>query len=205
MSFAGSLPLSDPDLWVRATRHPFIEAIGDGTLPVETFHAAIREHYHLVLGLGAYTRTLAGLAPDQDRNGLRVVASMLEPEYDLFRRYAEREGFDLGTEPIAECSAYLSFLNGAARTDYGHGLVAFYACERSLFEAWTFARESSGFSSPYAEWLENWSSTEFERFVRWLGERLDAEVGDGCDELREVFAGTVRHAVALWDACLQMN
>jgi len=200
VSFAESLPQTDRALWTRATKHPFFEAIGDGTLPIEAFNVSISQHYHLIIGLGAYTRTLAAIAPDADRSGLRVVASMLEPEYDLFRRYAQREQINLEAEPIRQCSEYLAFLNASVRADYGHGLVAYYACERSLFEAWTFARALSGFSSPYAEWLENWSSSEFERFVQWIGRCVDAAVGDGCDELREVFVGTVRHAIAFWDS-----
>src|SRR5205823_5565079 len=176
VSFSASLPETDPELWARATKHPLIEAIGDGSLPAAAFNEAIKQHYHFVIGLGSYVRALSALAPDGDRAGLRLVASMLEPEYDLFRRYAHRERIDLEAEPIPECGDYLTFLNESARNGYDHGIVAFYGCERALLEAWTYARESAGFSSPYAEWLENWSSSEFERFVRWIGERVDAVV-----------------------------
>jgi thiaminase/transcriptional activator TenA len=203
MSFAASLPEAVSELWEQAAQHAFVRAIGDGTLPRSAFHRWIVQDHLFLQALARFVEMLTTNAPGPDRVGLRVAATMLRPELELFHAYAKREGFELTTQPCPECAAFESALVSAVGAGYTQGLAAYYACERSLFEAWSFARGLMDGGSPYSAWVNNWSSSEFGAFVRWIGERLDAAPIADVDELTEIFRRILLCEIALWDACLK--
>jgi thiaminase/transcriptional activator TenA len=203
MSFAASLSEAVPDLWASAVQHPFVRAVGDGTLPRPAFHRWIVQDHLFLQALARFVESLTTSAPATDRAGLRIAATMLRPEFELFQAYAAREGFDLATEPYPECAAFESALASAAAAGYTQGLAAYYACERSLLEAWSFARGLMAGGSPYSSWVDGWSSSEFAAFVRWIGERLDAAPVADAEELTTIVRRILVCEIALWDACLK--
>jgi thiaminase len=204
VSFATSLPDVDPALWAQVTKHPFIEAVADGTLPEASFDLWIQQDYVFLQHLKGVVRVLARDASTVDAPGLLTAATMLGPEFELFRSHATKRGIDLGAAPIGSAEAYIACLDAAAGGGYAHGICAYYACERSLLEAWRYARELSEDDSPYRAWIENWSSSEFGAFVTWIGQRLDQAATADTDELIGVFQRTVRCAIAFWDAFVEV-
>jgi thiaminase/transcriptional activator TenA len=189
----------DEDLWRAAVEHPFVLAVGDGSLSKTRFETWLQQDHHFVVGLRGFIRQLVAWAPETDRDGLHSGLAALEPELELFRR----SGVDLTVPPVLECTEYLAFLQECAGRGYTDGLAAYYACERSYLDAWSHVRERGG--AAYRRWIDNWTSEPFEAYVVWLGERLEA-IAIGLDEsktgaLTAVMNDTVRHEIAFWDAC----
>lgn len=99
-----------PELWHRATRHPFLDGVRDGSLPEESFRRWLVQDYHFVRGLlpaQAYVLA-ASLRPDQ-----RVLASGLvglAEELDWFEQHARPRGLSLEVAVHPTCRAYVDFL-----------------------------------------------------------------------------------------------
>jgi thiaminase/transcriptional activator TenA len=76
------------DLWHRMVTHPFVVAMGDGTLPVATFRAYFLQDYVFVHDLVAMTSMGLAKAPTfLAANQLhQFLAGILNPENDLFVR-----------------------------------------------------------------------------------------------------------------------
>jgi thiaminase/transcriptional activator TenA len=204
-SFAASLPEEFPEAWTNAISHPFVQAVGDGSLPAERFHVWVQQDRRFVEGLAGCIGELIQLAPHHDASGLESGLAAISAELDLFRAYAAREHIHLDVTALEICDDYVRFLLACGERTYAHGLTAYYGCELAYLEAWTNVRERSGLQGPYKEWIANWTSDVFRSYVAWLGERLDAATAglgkEALDELRDVFHDTVDFEVRFWTAC----
>jgi thiaminase/transcriptional activator TenA len=204
-SFSQTLPESCAEVWSRAIDHPFMQAVADGTLEADRFHVWIQQDRWFVEGLTRFVADLIAAAPAEDATGLESGLAALGGELDLFREYAEAEAIRLDVPTMPVCRDYVLFLRECAGEGYDRGLVAYYACERAYFDAWTRAGKRGATGGPYAQWVENWTSEPFRRYVDWLGSRLDEQTfgysDRDADELRATFRSTVEFEVAFWDAC----
>lgn len=205
-SFAASLPDSCADTWRRATRHPFVTAVADGSLATGRFNVWIQQDNRFVEGLTRFIRELTAIAPEEDAAGLEAGLAALGAELELFEGYASREGIRLDVPALDMCASYVAFLRGLVGDDYSAALTAYYGCERAYLEAWTGVRARTGATGPYADWIENWTSEAFAAYVDWLGARLDVLAAGAGDDVKtrlvRVFERTVEFEVAFWDACL---
>ena len=204
-SFAESLPPSCADAWAKASKHPFVRATADGSLPRERFAVWIQQDNRFVEGLERFVRELISVAPPEDVSGLESGLAALGPELDLFRDFARRESISLQVTPSDTCRAYVDWLRANVAAGYAHALTAYYACERSYFEAWTNVRHHGLPGGRYDEWITNWTSEPFRTYVEWLGSRLDEQAVALPDEaqqaLRDVFRHAVELEIAFWDTC----
>jgi thiaminase/transcriptional activator TenA len=193
------------DTWAKAIGHPFVQQVADGSLPAASFHIWIQQDKRFVEGLTRFVAELIAIAPNDDVSGLESGLAALDPELELFRDYAEREGIRLDVVALPACDDYVEFLHACADDGYTHGLTAYYACERAYLDAWATVRDSSGLHAPYADWIANWTSEPFRVYVSWLGSRLDEQAlgrSDPIDDdLREIFRRAVGFEIAFWDAC----
>jgi thiaminase/transcriptional activator TenA len=204
VSFAEALPSTCGDRWSRAARHPFVEAVADGTLPEASFDVWIQQDHAFVTGLEWFVRELISAAPAEHRAGLEGGLAALEPELQLFRDHAARRGITLDVTPSDICAGYLEFLRGSFDRSYAHALVAYYGCERVYLEAWTSVRERAD-GGRYDDWVRNWSSAAFRGYVDLLGGFVDAAVAASDPPIEEgatkVFADVVDFEIAFWDTC----
>lgn len=154
-------------LWERATRHPFLRGVREGTLPEEAFRRWLVQDYHFVRGLlRAQAYVLAGSnRPDQ-----RVLASglvALVDELDWFERHAAARGLALDVPVHPTCGEYVDFLLSLRDQPYAAQITALWACERAYLDAWTGAAPGAG---PYREFVEHWTQPGFADYVAGLAE-----------------------------------
>ena len=64
MSFSDQLRINHSDLWRKATHHPFIEELGNGTLSIEKFRRYFLQDYVFVNDLARMSGIAIGRAPD---------------------------------------------------------------------------------------------------------------------------------------------
>lgn len=202
MGASNSLVTGSAQLWEQIVAHPFVAAAGEGTLPREAFDRWLVQDHFFVVGFRRFLAELRALAPD---DGARALLDggldALEPELALFRAEAEQRGLDLDAEPSPTTLGYTAFVQASVLDGFAHGLVVLYGAEKAYLDAWTAVRERTASDSPYARFIDNWSSPAFAGYVASIAGLLDATLPAGPDEeLARLFARVVRFELRFWDA-----
>src|SRR3712207_747274 len=89
------------DRWEAAIRHPFLDGVRDGSLPVAALDTWLAQDFRFVHDLHAFQSRLVERAPEPARPVLAGGVEALAEELAWFRGLAEGRGLDLATEPLA--------------------------------------------------------------------------------------------------------
>ncbi len=183
---------ADP-LWEEIFRHPFVKGIGDGTLPRDRFEFYLRQDYvylidfSRVFGLAcAKSRTL----PDMGTFAALLHAT-LNTEMELHRKTCA--AFGIGAEELATTrkspvtSAYTDLL---VRTAYEGGfsdiLAVLLPCACGYAEIGKRLKaEGLPEDRHYRDWIDTYSSPEFQGFADWLIGRMNEEAAGAPEHCRE--------------------
>ncbi len=204
-------------IWEAQHQHPFVRAIGDGTLDVEKLRFWLRQDYVFLL---EYARLL-GLAAARSQNletmtrFAGLLKETLETEMSLHRAYADE--FGIGHEelerenPAPTTRAYTDFLLRVAATgDYAELVAALLPC------MWGFSEIGQGLAmrpvpgaTRYARWIAMYSSTEFAELAEWcrqLLDRLAAGLPDrDLTKLEDTFLTSSRYEWQFWEMAWKME
>ncbi len=179
---AAGLISRHPEAWRGATRHPFLDSLRDGTLPVEAFEAWLGQDYLFVGDLLAFQSRLLARSP---RPAQRVLAGglvALENELGWFEERARERGLDLGETRHPTTEAYRGLLGVLEEDPYPVAITALWALERAYLEAWGSAAPGH---PDYRPFVEHWTTPEFAAYVDGLEEAADAALeADGALEGR---------------------
>jgi thiaminase/transcriptional activator TenA len=169
-------------LWQRQLGHPFVMALGAGSLPRENFEFYIRQD---ALFLDVLTKTFAyAVGKTDDHREMeqfgKYMLNTLLVEADLHRRYGERFGLTpaemAATRMAPTTYAYTRHLLAIATSGtLPELLTAILPC------AWIYAeigRHLIGHtppaaSHPYGDWLATYASPDFDAVEIWIREHLD--------------------------------
>jgi thiaminase/transcriptional activator TenA len=199
-------------LWQRQLSHPFVVALGNGSLPRANFEFYIRQD---ALFLDVLTKTFAyavtkTTSHDEMEQFGKYVLDTLLVEAELHRRYAERFGLtpaEMAATPLAPTNyAYTRHLLSIATTGtLPEILTAILPC------AWIYAevgRHLAGTTPPapdhpYVEWLKMYASPDFDVVERWIRGRLDTYAATLRSEdearLQEIFRISTCYEWIFWD------
>jgi thiaminase (transcriptional activator TenA) len=192
--------------------HPFVRALGDGTLPRENFEFYIRQD---ALYLDQFAKAFAFAAirttshDEMERFGNMLVET-IAVERSLHGEYGEKFGLtptQMAATPMAPSNyAYTRHILSIASTrSLPELLAAILPC------AWIYSNVGKHFTSlgqpvpghPYADWIKLYSTPEFEEVGRWLRQRLDLRAGELSSEDRtrciEAFVTSSRYEYMFWD------
>jgi len=187
-------------LWPALTGHPFVVATGDGTLPGEAFDRWLVADHLFVVGFRRFLGRLLELAPDEAaRDVVAGGIAALTPELALFRDEAARRGLALDAEAGPVVLGYTAFVQASTADGWASGLTVLYGAERAYFDAWSAVRLTAGNHTPYARFVQNWSSPAFGAYVDALAGLVDALEGPTARQLR-LFGQVVRFERRFWDA-----
>jgi thiaminase (transcriptional activator TenA) len=205
-------------IWERELAHPFVQALGDGTLGEEKFKVWLRQDYLFLIEYGRVLGLAAARAEDLETMGrfADLLRATLRDEMDLHRRYAAKFGLtadDLeAAKPAPATRAYTDFL---VRVAYEGPLAAMVAA--LLPCAWGYAeiasklaaRDAPPADDRYLEWIRTYSSPEFVACGEWLRELLDdlSDSLSGADQKRlaEIFLTSSEHELRFWDMADKME
>jgi thiaminase/transcriptional activator TenA len=197
--------------WERAVGHPMVRAIGDGSLPHETFRGYFEQN---VLYLMDYARAIAltlAKAPDHEAISTlgRFLGQIVHAEIPANMRFLERLGGDLaalgGTGSMLPTNyAYTRhLLSVCAQGDCGEGLTALLPCQWSYGELARPLMEQTPEDPIYADWIGMFGNAEYEVIVAESTALLDrlTDAGDAnrMASLAEIFERSTRFEVAFWD------
>lgn len=187
------------DMAQRIFKHPFVQRLGDGTLPEEAFRRYVaQDAYFLEAFARAYARALAD---SPDRHGLYTFAELIRgalQELRLHAGYAEKWGVDLSTvTPEPATLNYTEFLDQAARSGQpGLTCAAMTPCMR----LYAFLGQSLKTAFPnathhYADWIHTYADPGFDALAGQL-EALLNRYADASPAIETAY----RKAMALeWD------
>src|SRR5262245_60859975 len=117
MSLAQKLWDANADWAARIRAHGFVQGLGDGSLPADSFRRYVaQDAYFLDAFARAYAFCLANGVSRQDLYGFAELIVGVIEELKLHKSYTERLQIDLDrVMPIAATTAYVDFLLRTAR------------------------------------------------------------------------------------------
>ena len=173
---------TDP-LWETIFHHPFVKGIGDGTLPRDRFEFYLKQDYVYLIDFSrvfalasAKSRTLADMG-----TFAALLHATLNTEMELHRKTCA--AFGIAAEELAKTrkspttSAYTDLL---VRTAYEGGfpdiLAVLLPCACGYVEIGKRLK-AKGLPEDrhYRDWIDTYSSPEFQGFADWLIVRMDEE------------------------------
>ena len=190
---------SNLDLAEACLRHPFVSALGEGSLDAALFRGYIaQDAFFLRAFVKAYALALArsqDLATAADFHGL--IGGTLK-ELELHRDYVGELGVselgagELGVDlarvsPNRACQAYTDFLLRTAwHASLGEIAAAVTPCMRLYAYLGSQLAGGSHSQHPYRRWIETYSGAEFERLAVRVEALLD-QVGADTRPVRDSY------------------
>src|SRR5215207_8788752 len=186
ISFCDRLREAARPVWDAQLRHPFLLALGDGSLPAEVFEFYIRQDARY---LDEFAKCYA-YAVTKSTNHEEIawfgngILHVLQVEQAIHQQYAERFGVSVeemkATQMAPTTYAYTRhMLHSSATGSFAALLAAILPC------AWVYAEVGRHFTRllggtpgaehPYADWLAAYASPEFEAVGAWLRARLEEQ------------------------------
>ena len=218
MGFSDDIRARADALQQAILNHPFVVGIGDGSLDVERFKHFIRQDY---LYLIEYARTLAlaaASAPTLEAMGrfATLANETLNTEMALHRDYCARFGISEEeletTRPAPTMQAYTNFLVRTAYDgSFGQLACALLPCMWGYCEiGLNLLRQGKPSAQPlYAEWIDIYSSAEFQGLADWLRGLVDELAEGASDEgrrrMEEAYVTSTRYEYAFWEMAWRLE
>ena len=205
-------------VWEAFHLHPFVRGIGDGTLPLEQFNYWLKQDYVYLIDYARVFALAAAKAPDLESMSrfAALLNGTLNTEMSLHRDYAAR--FGISHQELEETvkspttQAYTDFLLATSYSgDMAEVLAGLLPCTWGFFEIGTRLKETGDTSedNPYRDWIEMYSSEEFEEFTAWVRKLMDSLGGNAAPEkkerLKEIFVTSSRYELAFWEMARVME
>ena len=168
------------DLADASLAHPFVRGLASGELARTRFQVYVAQD---ACFLEAFARAYAlALAKSPDREGIAIFKDLLVgvfEELTLHEGYAARWGVSLESEPLPSTSSYCDFLLRTASLEpVGHTAAAMAPCMRLYAFLGQQLAPKLNPKSPYREWVETYSSRDFETLASRLDGLLDRFGGE---------------------------
>ncbi len=168
--------------WHEATRHPFLDAVRDGTLSWEAFATWLTQDYLFAHDALIFQARLLARAPRADQVVLARGLVAIEAELGWFEEQVERWGLDLRAPRHPTGAAYREFLlRFLEHEPYPAAITALWALERAYLEAWRGATPSH---PEYREFVEHWTTPDFAEYVAELEQAADRALEPGSERER---------------------
>jgi len=203
------------DDWRRYTHHPFVEALGAGTLPEAAFRRYLVQDYLFLIqfaranALAVYkSRRLRDMRAAQG-----ALSAILDVELDLHIRVSARWGLSPGDmEAAGEAPATVAYtrfvLDCGMVGDLLDLRVALSPCVVGYGEIGArLLRLDPAADHPYRDWIAEYGGAAYQAVARAAGAELDALAERAAtparrSELEAVFAKATRLEADFWQAAL---
>lgn len=150
------------DLWTAATRHPFLDAVRDGTIADAAFDRWLSQDALFVADLLTFQARLLARAPRPAQGVLAGGCAALVAELDWFDGHAVDRGLDRDATALPTTLAYRELLQRLDAEPFAAAVTALWVIERVYLLGWTSAKSAT---SPFGEFIEHWTVPEFGEYV----------------------------------------
>jgi thiaminase/transcriptional activator TenA len=212
LTFSQHLRSIAQDVWIAQLSHPFVVALGNGTLPQRKFRYYILQDGRFLAELARVFAVAAKKSPDADSTirFAQLVEETLAVERSLHENYGKRWKLSpkqMGGVPMAPTNySYTRHMLHVAES--GSALDATVV---ALPCAWIYCvvgrhllrKGMPSKSHPYRDWLMLYASPEFAEVGRWMREKVDAwaKLSTSTDRgrLEEAFLISSRYEWMFWE------
>jgi len=184
------------ELWTAATRHPFLDAVREGTITDAAFDRWLVQDAIFVADLLTFQARLLARAPRRAQSAVCGGCSALVAELDWFEEQAARRGLAMEALALPATLAYRVLLQRLDAAPYDAAVTALWVIERVYLLAWSSAKSDT---TPFGEFVAHWSTPEFADYVAALGELASP------DAHQELVGDVLSHEVAFWDMALSVG
>lgn len=153
--------------WPRATAHPFLDAVREGTLAPGAFGTWLVQDHHFVGDLLCFQARLLARAPRPARAVLAAGTVALVHELEWFETVAASQDLQLGGHREPATTAYADLLVRLDDAPANQAILALWAIEQAYLDAWSFAAPGS---PDYGSFVEHWTTPDFVAYVEELRE-----------------------------------
>jgi len=198
-------------IWQAQHDHPFVRAIGDGSVDRDRFRFWVKQDYLFLVDYARLFALAAARAPDVETMTAfaRLCHETLSTEMGLHRAYAKQFGIEareLEAESKAPTTqAYTDFLlRTAALGDYAELVAALLPCMWGFSEVGMALKKRGIPEDPLcARWVETYGSEDFAQLASWCRDILD-RVAAGLPEeqtarVEAAFLISSRYELAFWE------
>ncbi|MEC4679586.1 MAG: thiaminase II [Nitrospirota bacterium] len=212
MTFSENLRQLAAPIWKAQLHHPFVAALGKGTLPLKKFRYYILQDARYLEELAKVFAAGAGNAEDAD-TALRfaqLVEETIVVERSLHESYGKKWKLtvqDMRSTPLSPTNyAYCRHMRSVAQTGTLGEITAV-----ALPCAWVYCEVGQSLlreglpkpSHPYREWLELYGSPEFAKVAKWMRTVVNrcAKTAGKAEKSRmeEAFLISSRYEWMFWD------
>ena len=180
-------------IWEACFQHPFVRAIGSGTLALPEFQRYLRQDYVFIIEYCRFLSMLQSRAPDLAAMQVlsRLTDGILRYEVELHRALAARFGIAenelAATEPLPTCEAYTHYLLATAATgDFLAGFAALLPCLWGYAEIGQRLAAAGTPAVPhYAEWIRAYADPAYQEVSEWAKGGFDDWTRDAGAAARE--------------------
>lgn len=212
VGFAARLRSQTEDVWSAIHRHPFVRAIGDGSISRERLEFYLRQDYAYLVGFARVIALGAARAPDIAT--MRAFSSLLEltlnEEMELHRRTCASCGIVSGeleaVEPGFVTLSYTSFLIRTGHEGaFADLLAVLLPCAAGYVEIAERLRSAGPPDHPWCrDWIDTYSGEEMRRVAARLAGWIDSLAVDAStsDRVRygTLYRSSARYELLFLDA-----
>jgi len=207
---------ADP-VWEAVFHHPFVKGIGDGTLSRDRFGFYLKQDYVYLIDFSRVLALASAKSPTLQEMGTfaALLHATLNTEMELHRKtcaafgIAEPELAKTRKSPIT--SAYTDLLVRTAYEGESSDILAvLLPCACGYAEIGKRLK-AKGLPEDrhYREWIDTYSSPEFQGFAEWLIGRMNEEAADAPAKRKEdwhrLYESSARYEYLFFDMSWKME
>lgn len=169
--------------WAAYTHHPFVDGLGDGTLPNTSFlHYLVQDYVFLVHFARAWS---LGVVKAETLDEMKICASTVDAlvnhEMALHVKTCAAAGIDetalFAAKEEVENLAYTRYVMDAGlQGDFLDLIAALAPCCFGYGEIGHRLAETSARDTPYADWIATYSDGEYQKAMTSAGQMFDTAV-----------------------------
>ncbi|MFT5798297.1 MAG: thiaminase/transcriptional activator TenA [Candidatus Azotimanducaceae bacterium] len=172
-----------PKEWTAYTHHPFVEGLGDGTLPNTSFlHYLVQDYVFLVHFARAWS---LGVVKAETLDEMKICASTVDAlvnhEMALHVKTCAAAGIDetalfAAKEEVANLAYTRYVMDAGLQGDFLDLIAALAPCCFGYGEIGHRLAETSAPDTPYADWIATYSDGEYQKAMTSVGQMFDTAV-----------------------------
>ncbi|MHB1518688.1 MAG: thiaminase II/PqqC family protein [Acidimicrobiales bacterium] len=181
------------DLFGNVVPHPFVEAVGNGTISDSAFDRWLGQDAHFVADLLSFQARLLARAPRPAQEVLAAGCVALVEELEFFDLQADQRGLELPETVLPATARYAELLRRLDTGPYDAAITGLWVIERAYLLAWASVAPGK---ARFAVFVDHWTTPGFVGYVDALRELATPEKHE--DLVREVLV----EEVEFWDMAL---
>lgn len=202
MSLSQTLWQANQDMAIACLHHPFVQGIGDGTLAKSKFAYYVgQDAFFLEAFARAYSIAAAKASSWETFQVFHNLAAGVLAELNLHKGFSQQWGVDLRqVHPGAATRQYTDFLLSTAwAQNPGATAVAMSPCMRLYAFLGQSLADQSTPQHAYSQWIETYSSNDFEPLAQQLEALVDEQAPD-TDQTRIYYRYAMEYELNFFEA-----